>query len=413
MDSSVRKKMGRFNSLFSMDEVSSIVRAYPWKKLSTIEVETANSAGMVAADTIVARLNSPAEPRSLVDGYAIKSAETDGCSPADPSHFRIAGKSEAGKGFDSTVSEGECVEIYTGGILPRGSDAIVMAENVTVSGGLIMATSPVRMGENVAAAGEDIRAGTTLNSAGSMIKPWHLPAMMDGGISRLTVFSPIRVAVLSTGDELFPDARDHIENSGIPSIMALFPWGLSNTFWIGQAHDDPREIARKIGESSDRWDLAIITGGSSLGRKDEVPEAMEMLGTMKVFGGMRTKPGRTTSLYSLDGRPILSLSGFPSTSILMADLMFEMLLEALMGVTDYRIRQRLPIASDISTGSGYTRLIPGTLVEMNGRTMVMPESGNRGMRLGSLLHSSGIIIIPDSVEGYHSGDMVEFRIWWK
>ena len=411
MAGTVRKKMGRFNSLISMEEVSHIVKAYSWKKLPTVEEETAKSAGMVAAHTITALRNFPPNPRSLVDGYAIRSSQTEGSSPADPSRFRIVGKSEAGKGFDSAVSGGESVEIYTGGILPEGSDAVVMAENVTVSGGFIMVASPVKAGENVAFAGEDISAGTTLVSAGDIIKPWYLPALTDGGISRVMVFPPLRVAVLNTGDELFLDASDHIENSGMPSIMALLPWKFSNTFWLGQAHDDADEIAHAVRESSDRWDLAIITGGSSLGRKDEVPEAMEMSGSVKVFGGMRTKPGRTTSLYSLDGKPVLSLSGFPSTSILMADLMVEMLLQAMMGISGYRIRERLPISSGITTGSGYTRLIPGTLVEMNGRTMVVPASGSRGMRLSSLLNSSGIIIIPDWVEGYRSGDIVEFRLW--
>ena len=411
MAGTVRKKMSRFNSMISLDEVSRIVKAYSWKKLSTVEVETATSVGMIAANTVVATKDFPPNPRSLVDGYAIRSGETEGSSPSDPSRFKIVGKSEAGKSFDSAISGGESVEIYTGGILPEGSDAVVMAENVTVSGGFIMVASPVKAGENVAFAGEDISAGTTLVSAGDIIKPWHLPALTDGGISRVMVFPPLRVAVLNTGDELFLNASDHIENSGMPSIMALLPWKFSNTFWLGQAHDDADEIAHAVRESSDRWDLAIITGGSSLGRKDEVPEAMEMSGSVKVFGGMRTKPGRTTSLYSLDGKPVLSLSGFPSTSILMADLMVEMLLQAMMGISGYRIRERLPISSGITTGSGYTRLIPGTLVEMNGRTMVVPASGSRGMRLSSLLNSSGIIIIPDWVEGYRSGDIVEFRLW--
>ncbi|EQB71596.1 MAG: hypothetical protein AMDU1_APLC00021G0022 [Thermoplasmatales archaeon A-plasma] len=411
MAGTVRKKMSRFNSMISLDEVSRIVKAYSWKKLSTVEVETATSVGMIAANTVVATKDFPPNPRSLVDGYAIRSAETEGSSPADPSRFKIVGKSEAGKGFYSAVSGGESVEIYTGGILPEGLDAVVMAENATVSGDTITVSSSVKAWENVASRGEDLSAGTVLVSSGNIIKPWHLPALTDGGIDRLTVFSPMRVAVLNTGDELFPDAPDHIENSGMSSMMALLPWRFSNTLWIGQVHDDPDDIARAVKESSDRWDLAIITGGSSLGRKDEVPEAMGIAGAIEVFGGMRTKPGRTTSLYSLDGKPVLSLSGFPSTSILMADLIVEILLEAITGVSGYRIRERLPISSDITTGSGYTRLIPGTLVEMNGRTMVAPASSNRGMRLGSLLNSSGIIIVPEWVEGYHSGDLVEFRLW--
>lgn len=263
----------------------------------------------------------------------------------------------------------------------------------------------------MATTGEDISSGTTLIRSGSIIKPWHLPAMIDGGVSRLMVFSPLRVAVLSTGDELFPDAHDHIENSGMPSLMELFPGRIIKTVWLGQTHDDSHEIASRIRESSGSWDVAIITGGSSLGRKDEVPEAMEISGSTKVFGGIRTKPGRTTSLYSLDGKPVLSLSGFPSTSILMADLMMEMLLEALTGLSGYRIRELLPVASDMGSGPGYTRFIPGTLINMSGRTAVVPESRSRGMRLGSLLHSSGIIIIPDSVEGCHAGDIVEFRLW--
>ncbi|MEM0156778.1 MAG: molybdopterin molybdotransferase MoeA [Thermoplasmataceae archaeon] len=411
MSAEVRKKMGRFSNIVSMDEAFRMAREYRWKGLPVMEVETANSAGMIAARTILARRNSPTVPRSLVDGFAIKSGETEGSSAADPSRFRIAGKSEAGKGFDSAVSEGECVEIYTGGIIPEGADAVAMAESVTSSGDFILISSPVSEGENVAGAGEDIQAGTAIINSGSVIRPWHLPAMIDGGVSNLPVFSPLRVGILSTGDELFPDAGDHVENSGMTSLMKLFPDTIIKTFWLGQAHDDPEEIAGKIRESSGKWDILLITGGSSLGRKDEVPESMEISGSIKVFGGMRTKPGRTTSLYSLDGRPVISLSGFPSTSILIADLMVEVLLVTLTGIPDYRIRLRLPIDSDISTGSGYTRFIPGKLERRDGRTTVVPESGNRGMRLSSLLHSSGIIIIPDTVEGYRAGDFVEFRLW--
>ncbi len=411
MNSEVRRKMGRFSNLVSMDEAFRIIREHQWRGLPVMEAEVASSAGMIAAKTIQATRDSPAGPRSLVDGFAVKSSQTEGSSSADPSRFRIVGKSEAGKRFDSAVSDGECVEIYTGGIIPEGSDAVAMAENVTSSGGFILVSSPVSPGENVASAGEDIKAGTTIINSGSVIRPWHLSAMIDGGVSKLPVFSPLRIAILSTGDELFTDSSDRIENSGMPSLMNLFPGAIINTLWLGQAHDDPDEIAGKIKESLEKWDMALITGGSSLGRKDEVPEAMEVSGSLKVFGGIRIKPGRTTSLYSLDGKPVLSLSGFPSTSILIADIMVEALLSAMAGVSGYRIRLQLPIDSNISTGSGYTRFIPGRLQLRNGKTTVAPEFSNRGMRLGSLLHSFGIIIIPDTVEGYRAGDLVEFRLW--
>ncbi len=402
--------MGRFIELISFEEAIGRIRSVHWRPPGSERISPALSSGRIASEEIVARKDFPSWNRSLVDGYAVRSADCAGASETNPVVFRINGTVEAGSSSYEGFKEGECTEIYTGGLLPSDYDSVIMAEDTEISGNSVKIFNPLKPWENVERKGDDLRANSTILKKSELIRPWHISAMLSSGVPEIQVFEKLKVGVLSTGNELFEGSEGYIPNT----TQKIYVDYLNRKFILakaaGIAHDRVDEIRNLIKGALENHHCVIVTGGTSLGGKDEVPEAMSGIGNL-VFAGSMLRPGRTLTLYEVEGKPVFSVSGIPIPSLLSFDIYFEAYLRSITGLETYRQAVSGVLSSPVSNRAGYTSIFRVKYTpDTRGGTVEIVKSRGTGS-LGSILDSNGTLEVHGNVEGYAAGSTVMVKLF--
>ncbi|MEM1964252.1 MAG: molybdopterin molybdotransferase MoeA, partial [Candidatus Caldarchaeum sp.] len=277
------RRMTGFATLPTLSEALSLLL----EKTSTThpdveKVSLEHSLGRYCADDIFSPVDVPPFEKSAVDGYAVLAEDTFGASPNNPVYLVVKGFSHAGvRRMDvPKISQGEAVEIYTGAPLPEGANAVVMAEHAKRIGEYVLeVTRQVHPLQNVSRVGEDFRMNELVVARGTRIRSWHIGALASLNITTIPVYKKVRVGVMSTGSELVEPGTQPSEgqviNSSKPMLKALLEeHGAEPVDW-GTVEDDLGLIAAKISEAVDVLDMLIVTGGTSVGGKDLVPEAVK------------------------------------------------------------------------------------------------------------------------------------------
>jgi molybdopterin molybdotransferase len=398
--------MNRFVNMIGYTEAITRINKYNWKPIEEVTVKASDSLGLISAEDVLAKIPLPTVERSLVDGYTIRSIDSVGATTENPVHFKIIGKKEAGSGSKFNISNGECVEIYTGASLPDDCDSVIMAENAVASPGGIRIIEELSRGINVSKVGEDIKGGFQIINKGERIGSFQITAMISSGTAKIAVKRRLNVGAFSTGNELFRSSQDNIQNAAETAIKTFFQSGFLKITRLGKCHDSVEEISMKVKRSIDNLDALIITGGTGLGRFDLVPEAMSDLAE-PVFGGVHTRPGRTASLYSISGKPVFSVSGFPSSAVISLWLFLPHYIKAITGMTDMHRGRKMQLATELHSKAGYTTVIPVRVSYDKTGIKASPVSSGGSVRMIDMLKADGLVIVPDNVEGYAENDVVE------
>ncbi len=406
----IRRKMGRFLKLISLEEALEKVRLAPWKPLEREVIPTAKALGRIPFSNVKAATDFPQWNRSLVDGFALKTQDCRKASETNPLTLPVNGVVEAGKSKFEVYREGTCTEIYTGGVVPADYDGVIMAEDCYIGDGIIRITSPPKLWSNIEKAGDDIRKEDIILPASSRIKPWHITALVSAGVDAIEVYRKIKVGVISTGNELFSGAEGKIQNTTQNLIINFLNSGFVEADFAGMAHDDAREIRELVSSALEKYHCVVVTGGTSLGGKDEVPEAITDISNV-VFGGAMIRPGRTMTLYESKGKPVFSISGVPVPSMLSFDLFFEEYLKIMTGLKEYHRVVSGMLSSNLTNKAGYAgiyrvKLVPGE----QGLAVEVVRTHGTGS-ISSILDSDGTILIPGTVEGLEAGHIVEVKLF--
>lgn len=402
--------MKKFEELVSYDFSLHLLSQQKWRGIGEFYVDALKSRGLISASEIVSSVDVPSSNRSAVDGYALLSKHTAGASSSDPVLFKNVGTAYPGSPFTGNLEKGQCVEIYTGASVPDGTDSVVMAEDVNLKEDSVEISSPALPGLNIIRKGEDIGKGQIILHQYDVIMPWHIAALLANGIKAVRVYRKVRIGIIPTGNELFPDSEEMVENTTPAAISSILRNTFFQTLVFPPIHDNTDEISRTVSLNLSRVDMLIISGGSSLGMMDNVPEAMGTLKAKTVFGGVRTSPGRTTAVYSLNGKMILSVSGFPMTAMIMSDLYVENMLKILFHMKNYRVLAEMMVDKSVNGKPGYMKLVPASIVPGEDRK-VHPLGSRHGIKISHMIGSDCLIIIPENVEGYKEGDNVLCRLW--
>lgn len=266
----------------------------------------------VLASAIVAPVNVPAGDNSAMDGYALRAA--DCASP-----LRVIGEVFAGRPFVGALAAGEAVRIMTGGLIPAGADAVVMQENTQRSGDLVTINTIPIVGENIRRAGEDIALGTQLLPAGKMINALDVGLLASVGCATLPLIRKVRIALLTTGDELLVPGAAPVEgkiyDSNRPLLAALLQRLPVELLDIGIIPDDPLALRRAFIRASDWADVVISTGGVSVGDADYTKTILAELGAID-FWKIAMKPGKPFAFGRLGQSCFFGLPGNPvSTAV--------------------------------------------------------------------------------------------------
>ncbi|WP_062065110.1 molybdopterin molybdotransferase MoeA [Cellvibrio sp. OA-2007] len=286
-------------------------------------VDVALALDRVLAEAVLASINVPASDNSAMDGYALRGADAQ----TDGALFEVIGQSLAGHPFCFAAQQGaasalgsmQAVRIMTGAMIPAGADTVVMQENVTRTGETLQLNTAVVTGDNIRRAGEDIKIGSEILSQGHRISALDIGLLASLGIARVKVWRKLRIAVLSTGDELLPPGAPHnadkIYDSNRPLLCALLQRLAVEVKDVGIVADDLPALRTAFTQAMQWADLVISSGGVSVGDADYTKAVLAELGEID-FWKIAMKPGKPFAFGRLGAGWFVGLPGNPvSTAV--------------------------------------------------------------------------------------------------
>lgn len=265
--------------------------------------------GRILAQPMVSPIDVPSSDNSAMDGYALRAEEA--AAPLPVSQRIPAGHPAR------PLASATAARIFTGATIPEGADTVVMQEDCAEVGGTLTVTTNVRAGDNIRRRGQDVSAGETILQAGRRLRPQDLGLLASVGCSRVDVYRPLRVAMLSTGDELVepgegPLCEGAIYNSNRYTVAGLLRALHMKPVDCGIIPDNPEATAEALGEAAGRADCVITTGGVSVGEEDHVKSQVERLGDLALWR-LAIKPGKPLAFGRIAETPFIGLPGNPSS----------------------------------------------------------------------------------------------------
>ena len=325
---------------------SILERAFPPRvKPELVPLEAA--LGRVLAEGVEGREYVPGFDRSAVDGYALRSADTFGCSDAIPAILTLAGAVAMGEGAPAPLTPGACAAVPTGGAVPAGADAVVMLEYTEDYGdgtiGVCKSTAP---GENMVFRGDDVCPGKTVLPAGRLLLPQDIGALAALGVTRVPVCRRPAVGILSTGDELVSveqtPGEGQVRDVNTALLRAMTAQAGGEPRCYGILADGEEALGQALDRMVEECDVVLLSGGSSVGEKDLACRVIARRGEV-LFHGVAMKPGKPTILGRVKGKPVFGLPGHPAAAFFAARLFVVPLLARRMGRTlrPFRVKARL------------------------------------------------------------------------
>lgn len=278
----------------------------------TETVDIMDSLNRVLACDVYSPINIPLYDRSPLDGYAVKADDTMDNSVK---RFKVLETVYAGGVPTKPINDGEATRIMTGGMYPEGANTVIRQEAVTLDGDYIETTAILKPFTNYIYAGEDIKKGEKIASAGQKLSSIHIGVIAGTGVSEVEVYSELVIGLLSTGDEIVnydqTAAPGQIYDSNhVTLVQRLKELGFNNVIHI-RSGDNKENIKESFKNLIAATDFVISTGGVSVGAKDYIPAALEEIGGELLFDSVKMKPGSHMVLYTFDKTPVLGLSGNP------------------------------------------------------------------------------------------------------
>jgi molybdopterin molybdotransferase len=377
-------------------------------------VPLAEAAGRILAEPAVAPRPVPAHTNAAVDGYSFAAADYDAGGGTE---LPVVGRAAAGHHLEHAPAQRTAVRIFTGAVMPTGHDTVVMQEDTqtrTGGGRAFVAIPPgLKRGANVRRAGEDVEARETLLYAGAVLRPQELAALASIGAGEVPCFTRLKVAIVSTGDEVVrPGAalgEGQVYDANAPMLAALIATAGAVSADLGILPDERGEVKRRLAAAAKSHDAVILSGGASRGEEDHAVAALDALGKRHLWQ-LAIKPGRPMSFGQIGDCVVLGLPGNP-VAVLVCFLLYVWPLLRRMGGADWPEprRYRLPaLFAFPGRKPGRRELWRGILKETSQGLAVdkFPRDGS-GL-ISGLRAAHGLIDIPEDVGDVAPGDLVAF-----
>jgi molybdopterin molybdotransferase len=293
-------------------------------------VGLAAAGGRVLSASARAAVDLPPFPSSAMDGYAVRAADTPGRLPVV---MRIA----AGRPAERPLEPGEAMAIATGGAVPDGADAVVPIEEASEQDGAVEISAATEEGRHVRPRGGDVAAGAVVLEAGTILTPARIGALAAAGVAEVRCARRPRVGILTTGTELRPPGETlgpgEIYESNGSMLAALATDAGGEVVRLPPVHDDEEAHRRALGAALE-LDVAVTSGGVSVGPHDLVRAVEAELGVEEVFWGVAMRPGKPLSFGVRGATLVFGLPGNPVSSLVGAELFVRPALLALQGASD-------------------------------------------------------------------------------
>ena len=367
--------------------------------LDSEEISLINSVGRVISEDYFAIFDNPPFDRSPLDGFALKSEDTN-----VPRRLKVIGEECAGDFFSGEIKSGECLRIMTGAAMPKGSDCVIRQEDVDFDGENIFITKKLAHHENYCFAGEDIKANSLLAAKNSTLTAAHVAVLASQGFNSVKVYRKPRIAVASTGDELInPDEKlspGKIYNSNLYLIASrLIEMGFKPKI-LGNLPDNAENCSKILSELE--IDLLITTGGVSVGKKDIMHDVVKKIGE-KIFWRVLIKPGAPVIGWKCKNFLGIALSGNPFAAYATFELLVRPVLTKISRKNVMYRKNRGILADDFPKKSFGRRFIRAKLE--NGK-IYLPKRHESGS-LYSAVGCNALVDIPAGSDALFAGSEVE------
>ncbi len=361
----------------------------------------------VLAEDVIAPVNVPAHDNSAMDGYAVRHADlaADG-----ETRLTIAGTAFAGRPFDGALPAGSALRIMTGAILPAGLDTIVIQEVARTEGSMVVIPAGQRAGQHCRRAGEDLKAGEPALKAGKLLRPAEIGLLASQGLVEVMLHRRLRVAVLSTGDELC-SIGSPLKDGQVYDSNRYTLWGMLQRLGcevldMGVVRDDPATLEAALAEAAGNCDAIITSGGVSVGEADFVRELMARLGEV-AFWNIAMKPGRPMAFGKIGNAWLFGLPGNPVAVMVTFYQFVRPALLKMMGAEPAPLPTfTVPCAVALRKSPGRTEFLRGRLFQDQGAWHVQPTGAQGSGILRSMSEANCFIVLEHDRGNVAAGEPV-------
>ena len=367
-------------------------------------VPLADALGRVLAEDAVSKRSNPPLPNTAVDGYGFAGGRAEGPHVLP----LVDGRAAAGVPYAGAVPPGSAIRVLTGAALPDGVDTVILEEDVNTDGTRVAFNGPLKQGANTRKAGEDVSAGEVILPAGRVITPADLALASATGLAELTVRMPLRVGVLSTGDELVEPGeaagKGQIFDANRPMLLALIRQLGFVPVDLGKAADDRAALRAHLDGAAAQTDVILTSGGASAGDEDHMSALLREAGAMQEWR-IALKPGRPLALGMWQGTPVFGLPGNP-VAALVCTLIFARPAMGLMAGAGWQAPQafEVPAAFEKRKKPGRREYLRARMRDGKAEAFKSEGSG----RISGLSWAEGLVELGDGAADIKPGDPVRF-----
>jgi len=383
------------------------------RKNPVVSQKSLDAPGSLLAAPVVAKNNIPHYHASAVDGFAIKSMDSLGATPAKP----------------KALAPSKYQWVNTGSPVGSPFNTVVMLEDISYEedGETILLHNPVHAWEHIRTVGEDTSRGNLLGRKYEKVTPEMACLFLAAGVSSVDVCRPLQITFIPTGEELLSvedsfsspvPAGKVVDTNSLLVEKTLLSWGIS-VHLLAPIKDEPKEIENAISENLNTSDIILIGAGTAKGKRDHTLEILESLGTV-LFQGVRTKPGRPAILGGVENTPVLGLPGFPmSTLVTLWGILYPLITLMNKGAFDApalfealfpRGKHEALLLTPHASSRGVLEWLRVRTVSIDGTLYALPlRSGSSSLR--SMAEAEGIAVLPEETYELQKNDPL--TVWIK
>ena len=368
-----------------------------------------NALGRVLSESVYSPINSPHDRNSAMDGYAFSSKDINHDQPFTLS---LVGTSWAGRPFNGLLQSGQCIRIFTGAVLPAQADSVIMQELVQATGQTIHFPANTPSRQYIREIGEDIKQGSSLCVHPKKLNAIDLGLLASAGIYELPVKRTVRIAFLSTGDELAAIGQPLESGKTYDSNRYVLSGLLTDTSYsitdLGVMADNKHLLENSLIEAAKNHDVIITTGGVSVGEADHIKEILDRCGEVN-FWKIASKPGKPLAFGKIGSCYFFGLPGNPVSVIVTFQYIVAPALKQLSGAPDTKpLQLTATCTSALKKSPGRQEFQRGILTQDPNGEFIVASSGKQGSNiLSSISRANCYIVLPTECTGVKAGDKVK------
>jgi molybdopterin molybdotransferase len=393
----------------ALDKILDRIQPLGSEKVSILE-----AVGRVSTEDILANRDIPPFDNSGMDGYAVRAQEIQSASTNHPVRLEVIEDLPAGHVPKKRVERGKAVRIMTGALIPEGADTVVPVEDTKKDGRFTLIFKTTPRGEHIRKAGEDVKKGECVISAGDLIDPAAIGMLASVGCSFVAVYQRATAAILCTGEELVDVDGDldgiKIVSSNSYSLAAQVKECGAIPIQLGIARDQKEEIREKLLQGL-RADVLISSAGVSVGDYDFVKDVLNDLGVEIVFWRVAMKPGMPVVFGTIRDKPLFGLPGNPASSMVSFEQFVRPSLLKMMGHRRlFRPVIDAILKEDIQKRPGRRHFIRALVTVEKDQYSVVPAGAQGSGILKSMVKANGLMVIPEDCDTVKAGEKVKVQL---